>query len=186
MIRVRRLFFAIPIPTEVKEILSSIEQKISLPLVRWTKPQNIHVTLFFMGDVEESEIPEVVESFKFVISKHQPFTLSFKNILLAPPHRPPSMVWASFCESESFEKLARDVQKKLGCFIDEKLLHDNSKKKLIPHITLARFKGFVNVRDILLPKFLVPDFKVDKIELVESQLTTGGPIYSSVGSFDLG
>ncbi len=56
-------------------------------------------------------------------------------------------------------------------------------KELIPHVTMARFKIFINPQELQLKQPQVPDFQVNSCELVESELNSNGSIYTTIEKF---
>jgi len=88
----KRLFLAIELPDEMRRVFFEWQENYGhLRGVKWVPAENLHVTVEFYGDVEEDKIPELVD--RIVL---KPFELEFKEIVLAPPNRPPRMIWADF------------------------------------------------------------------------------------------
>jgi len=131
-------------------------------------------------------IPEVTKAIQGVCNTIRPFSIEFKNIVYAPPGRPPRMVWGMFGESSMYESLVKLISKEIHSLIQAK---DSSQKEKIPHITLARFKKQISPQKLTrLKKSGVEGerMNVDTYLLMESKLTSSGPIYKSVEEFSLG
>ena len=160
-----RVFIAINLPEGVKKKLASHKDKWPELPARWTKEDNLHITLEFLGYVSDEEILEILKTAKEMASKHASFEVKLNKICYGPPGKiPPRMIWA----------------------IGDKINEFNT----VPHITLARIQTWqwkqiepeerpeVN-EDINL------SFEVNSIEVMESALSRGGPKYTMLESFPL-
>ena len=133
--------------------------------VRWTKPENIHITLDFLGYVSDEEILEIFETTKETASKHKSFEVRITKICYGPPEKmPPRMIWA----------------------MGDKIREFN----IVPHITLGRIKTWQwkQIEPEERPEVseeIDLSFEVNSIEIVESVLGRGGPKYAILESFPL-
>jgi len=160
-----RIFIAINLPEEIKKTLVNYQEKwLELP-IRWTKKDNLHITLEFLGDVLDEELLKVFQDARELASKHQPFSITLNKICYGPPQKmPPRMIWVVGEKIQEFD---------------------------IPsHITLGRIKAW-EFRKIEPEERPIVDeeinltFAVDSIEVMESQLKRGGPSYTILESFPL-
>jgi len=175
-----RAFIAIPCPDELKEGMLGIQERIKdtgkLTLV---KPENIHLTMKFLGEVDEDKIPDITERLDF-LSEQQDFDISLKGIGAFPGMDYIRVVWVGV------DKGAGDIIK-IHSEIDHNLKEMNFKKdkNFHPHLTIARVKFPKNkeeLRDII-QKNSARDFgsfKADRIELMQSRLSPRGPEYSVI------
>lgn len=177
----RRMFAAIPLPDTLRHELAAYGRRSRAPEIRWTREENLHITVYFIGWVDESALTDVKEKMRGALEGAEPFTLTFDRILFAPPGKTKRMVWALFRDSKSYEKLAESVAQALGEYADGTML------KLIPHVTLARFKvpGIAKGNELREPKLTVNEFAVSRVELMESKLSPSGPTYSVVESYEI-
>ena len=106
-----RIFIAINLPEDIKKKLADFQFKWPELPARWTKPENLHITLAFLGYLTDEELPEVIKITKEVAQRHQPFSINLNKILYGPPkmpysetksltgrldkveNRPPRMIW---------------------------------------------------------------------------------------------
>lgn len=181
-----RIFIAINLPENIKKDLSDSQFKwLELPC-RWTKKENLHITLAFLGYLQDDELLEVLKITKEVSLRHQPFIINFNKILYGPPGKPSRMVWVEGEENEELGKLQGDLENSLnGLQVDSGKAH---KRGYAPHITLGRLKQWefqaiepeerpdVN-EDINL------NFEVNSVEAMESNLKRNGPEYAILESF---
>ncbi|MBM3206188.1 MAG: RNA 2',3'-cyclic phosphodiesterase [Candidatus Staskawiczbacteria bacterium] len=182
-----KVFLAINIPDDIKSQLSSYEGRfLNLP-AKWIKKENLHLTLVFLGNLTDTEIGETCIAVKDIVKNYKSFDLKFNKVCYGPDKKiPPKMVWANIEKSKDLSILKKDLQEKISQRINFYL----DFKSFLPHITLAKIKTIEwrscdpeelpDVND-----FLDFDFTVSSIELMESNLSKGGPYYSVVESFSL-
>ena len=160
-----RVFIVINLPEDIKNQLILFQSKWPDLPCRWTKKENLHITLEFLGYLADEELMELSRKTKEMASEKKAFNVCLNKICYGPPNKkPPRMVWV----------------------IGERVKEFN----LIPHITLGRIKTWqfrqidpeerpgVN-EDIDLT------FDVKSIEIMESQLKRGGPQYTILESIPL-
>ena len=178
----KRLFIAVPIKeqsrTEIIRGLLSNETVRRMP-VRWTAIQNLHLTLQFLGDVEEKRIP-VLKQIMNRCSIAAAESLQFTNIGAFPNPSAPRIIWLGIKKSDSLEKLQRQLTLDL---IRNDFAADQ--KKFKAHLTLGRVKdncsfSAENLSYLEKLKALteISDSALDRVTLFESQLRPGGPIYT--------
>ena len=90
----RRLFIAINLPENIRNKLIKYQEKwVNLDSIKWTKKNNLHVSLLFIGYVDDDEMYEICELVKQAVKKHESFNISFQRIVLGPVNRTPRMFW---------------------------------------------------------------------------------------------
>ncbi|PIP23993.1 MAG: RNA 2',3'-cyclic phosphodiesterase [Candidatus Nealsonbacteria bacterium CG_4_10_14_0_2_um_filter_38_17] len=106
-----RVFIAINLPENIKNRLVKYQEKwLDLP-VRWTRKNNIHITLVFLGNIIDEELMEIFKVVENVASKHEFFSLNLTRICYGPPQKmPPRMVWVQGEQSEELGKLQKDLE----------------------------------------------------------------------------
>lgn len=178
----KRLFIAIPLAPDFKEAFVNSSKRRDLFWVRWTVPENLHITVCFLGGVEESLVARIIEKLEEVLTHMRLFSLEFKEIVFAPPGRPPQMIWGVFKRNDSYSNLAKSVERAMKEFIETP-----SDREQIPHVTLARFKNADALQGIELSSPGLKDntLQVRSCELVEAKLFSAGPIYTLVKKFQL-
>lgn len=165
-----RIFVAINLPEDVKKKLSDYRDKWPDLPARWTKKENLHITLEFLGHLNDEELLELSQRTKEMALKTNSFTLVLNKICYGPPVRadrpqkPPRMIWATGDKIKEFN--------------------------LSPHITLARIKAW-DFRKIEpeerteISENINLAFEVNSIEVMESRLKREGPEYAILESFPL-
>lgn len=184
-----RIFIAINLPERIKKQLSDYRVKWPELPCRWTKPENLHITLAFLGSTSDEELLEILETAKDVASKHEPFSINFNKIIYGPPRKnPPRMVWIEGEENKDLGRLQGDMDNSLQNFPTQK---ENENRSFSPHITLGRLKEW-EFRKIepeerpQIEKDISMIFNVNSIEIMESELKREGPEYSILESIPLG
>ena len=160
-----RVFIAINLPEEIKKELSSFQSKWPELPCRWTKKENLHITLEFLGYLTDEELIELCQKTKEMASGKKTFSIRLNKICYGPPKKfPPRMVWV----------------------IGEKIKEFN----ISPHITLGRIRTW-EFRQIepeerpIVDENISLSFEVSSIEVMESQLKRGGAEYTILESFEL-
>ncbi len=182
----RRLFIAINLPHNIKKRLVDYKEKwdnLDSRYIHWVGENNLHITLVFIGYVDNDEMYEICNIVKEVAKKHEPFFINLERIILGPPNKTPRMFWVEGEKSEELAKLQTDLENGIA-------VKDYMKKEIRPyrpHINLARFK-YQLVQ--FLPKTIDEPFKyqvpVETIEVMQSNLKRSGAEYTVLESVNLG
>lgn len=186
----QRIFIAINLPEDVKKELMNFQSKWPELPVRWIKPENLHITLVFLGYVSDEELPKILKIVNEVAERHSPFPINLTKICYGPPKKiPPRLVWIEGEKSEELGKLQQDLEELL--FSDSvKSLRTPETRIYVPHITLGRIRVW-EFRQIepeerpMLNENISLNFEVNSIELMESRLSKGGAEYTTLKSFEL-
>lgn len=179
-----RLFIAAPLQDETKDkFLSLARANPGLRDVRWTAAENLHITVYFCGDVSEYDISEMDRRLKEVSKTLKPFMLNFKAFCLAPPARPPRMVWGEYFAAKAFTKLVHAVYASIKDLLDSAEA-EKPHYKPIPHVTAARFKFPDSARGIALNGAAPGPLLVDGLQLISSELAPEGPVYKILHQYE--
>lgn len=183
----RRIFIAINLPSEVKRKLLSYQRQWQDLPVRWIKPDNLHITLVFIGYINDEELLEICKATHQVAERHKAFNINLERVLLGPPNRPPRMIWAEGEISKELARLRNDLEKTL---LDSAGSGYNRRepRAFRPHITLARIKQREWKKLAPKPEIkqaLAASILVGSIEVMESQLKKTGAEYSILESIKL-
>ncbi len=178
-----RLFVAVFPPPEVRGEASRTARRL-LPdaRIRWSRPENVHLTLKFLGNVDEESLDDLRTALENACADHAPFEARLAGLGAFPSARHARILWAGVGEgSERLRSLATDVAAALSSSGFER-----ETRPYEPHLTLGRARG--RPVSLNLPEEAgggLP-FEVRRIELTESKLTDKGPIYRTVEEFVLG
>jgi 2'-5' RNA ligase len=133
-----RIFIAIELPAELKKEITFVQQRLrphfSRARVSWVKPDNIHLTLRFVGDVLSARIGELIRSCEEAKLKPA-FGLHLHSIGFFPNARKPKVMWCGYENSEELNAVQRLVEDAVV-----KLRFPPEEKAFVPHLTMARIK----------------------------------------------
>ncbi len=163
---------------------------------RWTRPENLHITLAFIGYASDEDLVEACEIAKKVAEKNQQFSVGLNKICYGPKSssayadegKPPRMVWAKGEKSKELSALKNDLDDLL--LDSQKIRFSAENKEFSPHITLARIKTWewFKIEPEERPEIdedVDINFSVDSIEVMESELKRGGAEYEIIESVPL-
>ena len=179
-----RLFVALEIPRVVRDNLATLinDLRTAAPKTRWVRPESIHVTLKFIGEVPPEKVADIRGALSGVSSEHAA-ELSFHGLGFFPNAKRPSVLWAGIDASPNLQSLARDIERSL-----EKLGFPREQRDFTPHLTLARFNeprpqpalqaAVEKQADQSLGRFEVAEFF-----LFESKLSPQGAKYRKLAAF---
>ena len=184
-----RIFLAFPIPeairNEAANVASLVRKKYPYLEAKWALPVNMHVTIEFLGSLTDKQLQVVKDCLMYQTKKVAPFCYRALTITAFPNvHHPDTIVITVGEADTAFSVLLRKaIHEELSLF---NLSRDF--KLWRPHITLARVKnpGEVAVTDCSLLPLPNLEWKVDRLELIESKLTTHGAQYCVLEQFPLG
>ncbi len=178
----KRLFMAVPVTEEIKEKIKLLFQELaeSGADLKLVSVENMHFTLKFLGKVEESKIPEIVEKLSRLHQK--PFSLSLRGVGVFPSLERIKVVWVGI-ESVELIVLMKEINQTLNYIRKEE-------REEKPHLTIARVKLGKNKEQLqkVVEKYkntLFGEMVADTIVLFESELRKEGPKYSVMKEFTL-
>ncbi|HZV80846.1 MAG TPA: RNA 2',3'-cyclic phosphodiesterase [Geobacteraceae bacterium] len=158
-----RLFVAIELPDTIKADIFAIREEISG--ARWVSPSQIHLTLRFIGEVDDQTVESVRASLATIQSP--PFQLAMSGIGHFPPRKEPRILWAGMQGDGNLLLL----QKKVECAVQHAGIPGET-RPFAPHITIARLKGTppetVKAFEKRHDAFLSPPFQVASFYLFRS------------------
>ncbi len=178
-----RAFIAIDISAAIRQELKTIKAQLKTTIfgkISWVKPENIHLTLKFLGDISEAQLEQIKGIITQVSQANKPFTLTLGKLGAFPSISNPRIIWVAIeSEAERTKVIARQLEEKL-----EAIGWTPEEKKFHPHLTLARVKFikdkkiFENCRQKINPPSLTT--RINEIILFKSTLTPQGAIYTTL------
>lgn len=182
-----RIFIAINLPAEIKKDLERRQQQWPDLPAKWMQKDSLHITLVFLGDLTDVELADTCEAVKKISELYKSFNINLNKILYGPPKKiPPRFVWATGEKSEELSDLKNDLEEMLL----EKISFRPEGRGFTPHITLARISEweFRKIEPEERPEVneeINLQFDVESIEVMESELKRGGPVYTILESHEL-
>lgn len=182
-----RAFIAAELNEEIKERLRSLQDglKEARADVKWVEPGNIHLTLKFLGEVEENKIPGITRALNELCPGIRPFNIALSGLGAFPGLRFPRVVWIGLKDgNEQLTALANLIENSLTA-----LKLPKEKRGFSAHCTLGRVRSGVNTG--LLAKKIseipCPEFRQDikSISLFKSTLGRAGAVYEKLSEINL-
>jgi RNA 2',3'-cyclic 3'-phosphodiesterase len=176
-----RLFLAIDIPNSARAKISEAQnffKTLNLDAA-WVKPSNMHLTLKFLGNTQPGLIPKIKSRMAEIARVTPPFSITLGNVGVFPDLYRPRVLWVGIGEAEGHldslrEKIEREMTR-LGFPADN--------KKSVHHLTLGRIKSGKGVGRLKkavesAQPIDVNAFEVSAVQLIKSELTPKGSIYT--------
>jgi len=178
------LFVALEIPFAVRENLAALLESLRAvsSQTRWVRPENLHVTLKFMGEVPETKLA-ATRSVLAGVRSDQPVTVDFRGLGFFPNEKRPRVFWAGIEASPNLKTLAADIES-----VVEKLGIPREQRPFSPHLTLARFEppGLPEKLRSAIQENAAREFgslRTNQYHLIESKLKPSGAEYTTLESF---
>lgn len=187
-----RLFVAVTVPEEVKAriIMARDELRGNLPpaAAGWTRPENMHLTLRFLGGVEEARIESLKTSLAQALVGFGTIPLICERLGCFPDLRYPRVVWAwVYDDAERLAQLQRRVAQATDAFTREP-----AESRFVGHITLARLRQIKRPQAEVIALFVngaigrkFGAWTASQVELIRSELSPGGSRYTTLAGIDL-
>jgi 2'-5' RNA ligase len=175
-----RLFIAALIPEEIQSQLSLYIRTLKQAVdgVKWEKSEKLHVTLKFLGDVDQSLVNEISSLLSLNAQNCSPFQVSTTLFGAFPNLRSPKVLYAGLSQNKEmaeFHSLIEDGLLEFG--------FERENRKFTPHITLGRVKKRIDLQCI--PILQKKEFNIREIGLIKSELRPEGSVYTPVEIFKL-
>ena len=175
-----RGFIAIDIKSFPKLLEFEREIKNTGANVKLVEPENIHLTLKFLGDSDESLIDSIEEIMNDSVEDTQPFEINLKGAGVFPNERYIKVIWIGIQDGEQIAPIAKKIDEKVS-----KLGFEKEKRRFSSHLTIGRVKTAKNKDKLLqiIEKYRDVQFakiKINFIKLKKSELTPKGPIYTTL------
>jgi RNA 2',3'-cyclic 3'-phosphodiesterase len=179
-----RLFVALDLPDQVRHAISELIAKLQPKsrAARWIKPENLHITLKFIGHVGNEKLSPI-ESALSSIHAERPVELHFRGMGFFPNERRPRAFWCGIASPPNLAELAANIDRALS-----PLGVEAETRPFTPHLTLARFKSDEGIREVVqaATDMKSTDFGAateTNFHLYESLLKSTGAQYNRVASF---
>jgi 2'-5' RNA ligase len=179
-----RAFIAIDLPEMIHSELKRRQTafRAVCPDARWTRPEGIHLTLKFLGEISDDQVGKVTDALKG-LGAFGKFSVEVKGLGFFPDARRPRVFWAGVEAPPALAELAGRVE---GCM--EKLGFQREDRAYRPHLTLARFKVPRPLPELVElagreKETSLGSFEVSEFFLFESKLSPRGAEYRKVARF---
>jgi 2'-5' RNA ligase len=181
---VMRAFIAIKIPAEIREKIRDVQEKLkqSEAHVTWVHPENIHLTLQFLGNIDEEQVPQIVSQLQESVKIVSPFQLQVGYAGAFPNLRYPRVVWIGISDDAagSLKTFQEDLSLRLA-----EIGFEPEEGRFKPHLTLGRVKSRKNKSNLLraiesIVNIWLGEIAVKAIYLIRSELKPTGAEYTDI------
>ncbi len=178
----KRIFIAIELTKEIKQNLLGVQQNFKDLNIKLVKPEHMHLTMVFLGDIDEARISEIEEICFQVAKNFSSFEMEFIGLDAFPSSRRPHVLWMGIKDSEKLIRLQKELAlglKKVGFHVED--------RNFVPHLTLARFKKRSNLKTqiVRFDKVNFGKMKVENFNIFESELFPEGPRHKIIKTLQL-
>ena len=174
-----RCFIALDISDALKKKIERVREKIFLTDlgIRWVRPENLHLTLKFLGDVKLDKIDEIIEAIRSLELPEDTLHLQFNMMGVFPDLKHPRIIWLGSDENPALTRLASDLENSLA-----KMGFSKEKREFKSHLTIGRVKpkhdakGIAEAVNTAADK-IASEEVIKLITLYKSRLSSEGPQY---------
>jgi len=183
-----RAFIAIPLPREVIDQARRLQQQLRQDglRMRWVRPEAIHLTLKFLGDIGRHRIADIEKALEATVGSSGTMALAAKGIGVFPTVKKARVLWMGLAgETPRLFECYRNLEAQLAL-----LGFTPEKRRFNAHLTLARAKGRLDPHRLVrcmesLGGFEAVPFTARQITLYQSDLRPDGAVYTRLASKDL-
>jgi 2'-5' RNA ligase len=148
--------------------------------VKLVEPENVHITLKFLGETLEGQIDDINDIIKSVVAEIKPFEITMKGAGVFPNESYLKVIWVGISPADKLAFISKTIDEKLASLGFKK-----EKRKFSPHLTIGRVRSAHNKNELIkviekYKEITFKTFQVSSIKLKKSQLTPQGPIYSNL------
>jgi len=177
---VARIFFALEVPDNLRRQITQLQQEVPVNTgdIKWVEKNNLHITLYFAGEVEEAKLQILLERAENVAAQLQPFKIGIRGMGAFPNVWRPQVLWLGIDEGKAeITTLAKMLAVTKG----------KKQKSFVPHLTIGRIRSGrkVNLKRFLQQQedYALASYLATKFCCFQSELTPQGPIYTKIREF---
>jgi len=176
-----RAFVAVEMPGPVRKALEEVQSGLKQLKIRarWVRPENIHLTLKFLGNIPAGHVPSIGDVLRVVAQAHGRFSLAAAGVGVFPDSRRPKVIWVGLTgRPDALTPLQQDLDGRLAA-----LGFPRAEKPFRGHLTIGRFNAEAlpgPVADAV-KRYAAATFGtavVEEIVLLQSDLRPEGPLYT--------
>jgi 2'-5' RNA ligase len=186
-----RAFIAVELSTEIKaelDRIASVLKSQSPTPAKWVNPESIHLTLKFLGDVAPDRIAGILDAVQRGVDGIPSFQVRLSGLGVFPNPVRTQVVWVGLSENtDRLEQLQRNIETEM-----EKQGFPRENRRFSPHLTLARVRNHATPNErkrlgvlVTNTPFTGGTISVDSVDLMKSQLTRQGALYTCLSSIRL-
>jgi 2'-5' RNA ligase len=187
-----RAFVAINLPVEVRANLTELQRELKSVLpgngLRWTKPEQVHLTLKFLGDIAADSLEDLKSAIQRACNGIAPFSLRAESPGVFPDSQRPRVIWTDVNgDMDVLRRLQEQIERETGAW------REAEQRTFQPHLTLARVQSLKPDKAAVLHEKIrmhtatqFGSWHIGRIDLMRSKLSSTGAEYSQLAEFPLG
>jgi 2'-5' RNA ligase len=180
-----RSFVAVEMPAEIQSAVAGsiapLQTALPKPLIRWVAPQNVHLTLKFLGDVSPANLERLAEALEAETYNHETFTISVGGLGAFPTPRRARVIWIGLEAPAALTALLRGVEA-----VSARLGYASEDRPFSPHLTIGRVGQNVSGTDLQCIRTALEEMHigalgtvfVNALHIFKSDLKPGGSVYT--------
>ena len=177
------------LPDRVVTAIRHAQEKLARhhPNIRWVNPENIHLTLKFLGDIEPTRIDDIAAAVRRTAVPRAPFFLTAKGVGVFPNIKRARVIWIGVAgQVTELIELQQDMTRRLSA-----IGFPTERRRFSGHLTLGRTKGAIDTGRLMkalddIRSFESEAFRIDRITIYRSELQASGAIYTALQTVSLG
>jgi len=178
-----RAFIAIPLDPKIQHSIEHVQNHLKKTYndIKWVTPENAHITLKFLGDIDTKQVKSVKEAIANCTQKAKSFTVNLSRLGAFPNSDHPRTIWVGLNDiKQRLSQIVESLDKELG-----KIGFQSDQKPFHPHITIGRIRFSKSINVLSQSTSNNEIFEnctqiISKITLFQSTLHKEGPIYKSL------
>lgn len=183
-----RTFIAIAISDVVRAKIAELQLHLKNAggRVSWPRPENIHLTLKFLGDTDENQVEEIANQLNQMAKSISPFTITIKGVGAFPNLKFPRVIWVGAeSEGDQIHQLVRNIEDRMA-----DLGFKKESRPFSAHLTLGRVKEIKGIEPLIEKMQQVDNFEagslaVNEIRFIKSDLHSSGAIYTTLKKIEI-
>lgn len=180
-----RAFIAVEIPPDIQGLIAdqsaALKNRLPKAVIRWVAPNNVHLTIKFLGDVTSTALEQVAETLKVEAARHEPFSMSVRGLGAFPSARRPHVIWIGLEAPSTLEALVHGVEAAMA-----RLGFPAEQRPFSPHLTIGRVAQNVSATDTQRLQSALEStrvgqlgkLRVEAVHIFKSDLRPGGAVYT--------
>ena len=187
-----RAFIAIEVPTGVQRAIAdstaALKSALPKPLIRWVVPQNVHLTLKFLGEVSPTALEKLAEILNMEVYSYSMFSISVGGLGAFPTPRRPRVIWIGLETPPALQALWHAVET-----VAARLGYTPEERPFSAHLTIGRVGQNVSTSDVQHIRSMLEStkigtlgtFHVQSVHIFKSDLLPGGSVYTHLYTLPL-
>jgi len=186
-----RAFLSVNVDFNLKQELAAMQEQLQKKIkgVRWVNPELLHITLLFLGEIDQKAVSLLEEPLQKVGEQVTPFEVTFEQLGAFPGPKNPRVFWIGIQHGGELRRLAGEVRRAVLSLSQQCRFKIEDRDNYRPHLTLGRKKRNEQLTfplEIFEQQwFCKGSLYVDRFFLMHSRLQPQGPIYTPLKKFFL-